>query len=97
MFYINPSMYVGLRNPKKHLLSPENAKQHHIYACLRPGALTRARGRAMAPAPETTAPWRPHEGLPACCLLPVEPSPGHTSFLQQHHFQGNIQQSPPCL
>ncbi|KAK2401691.1 hypothetical protein QL285_051266 [Trifolium repens] len=80
------------------------AKQHHIYACLRPGALTRARGRAMAPAPETTAPWRPrpapwrpYEGSPARCLLPVEPSPGHTSFLQQYHFQGNIQQSPPCL
>ncbi|KAK2399282.1 hypothetical protein QL285_049124 [Trifolium repens] len=100
MFSINPSMYVGLRNPKKHLITPENAKQHHIYASLRPGALTRARGRALAPAPEATAPWRqqscamaPSRGLalPAvCCLLPVEPSPGHTRFLQ-HHFQGNIQ------
>jgi hypothetical protein len=30
--------------------------------------------------------------LPAACfLLSVEPSPGHTSFIQ-YHFQGNIQQ-----
>jgi hypothetical protein len=27
---------------------------------------------------------------PVC--LRLAPSPGHTSFLQQHHFQGNIQQ-----
>jgi hypothetical protein len=25
-------------------------------------------------------------------LLLAEPSLGHNSFLQQHHFQGNIQQ-----
>jgi hypothetical protein len=39
-----------------------------------------------------------HEGTPAkpaaCCLLIAEPSPEHTSFLQQHHFQDNIQQMP---
>jgi hypothetical protein len=33
---------------------------------------------------------RPHQDTPASLLL-VEPSPGHTSFVQQHHFQGNIQ------
>ncbi|KAK2408457.1 hypothetical protein QL285_043966 [Trifolium repens] len=94
MFSINPSMYVGLRNPKKQLPTPENAKQHHIYAYLRPGALTRARGRAMAPAPETLrpgarrpAPWRPHEGSPcllsaACCLLsPHQGTPASSSII----------------
>ncbi|KAK2431881.1 hypothetical protein QL285_030054 [Trifolium repens] len=42
----------------------------------------------------------PGQALTRACqpsLLLAEPSPGHTSFLQQHHFQGNIQQSPPCL
>jgi hypothetical protein len=38
-------LYVGLRNPKKHLKTPENAKHHHIYAYPR-----------LAPAVEATAP-----------------------------------------
>jgi hypothetical protein len=34
----------------------------------------------------------PKRSLPAACFLqPSEPSPGLTSFLQQHRFQGNIQ------
>jgi hypothetical protein len=48
----------------------------------------------MAPGAEQannqTKPSRRHASQ-ACCLLLVEPSSGHTSFLQQHHFQGNIQ------
>ncbi|KAK2382272.1 hypothetical protein QL285_069820 [Trifolium repens] len=94
MFSINPSLYVGLRNPKKHIKTPENAKQHNIYARPR-----------LAPAAEGTAPvacrhapgasrWPPKALMRArqSSLLLAEPSPGHTSFLQQHHFQGNIQQ-----
>jgi hypothetical protein len=89
MFSINPSLYVGLRNPKKHLLTPENAKQlyNHAGSRLAPPAEATAPG-ASKPAPGALT--RAHQPS----LLPAEPSPGHTSFLQQQHFQGNIQQNP---
>jgi hypothetical protein len=38
------------------------------------------------------APSRGHALPVACCMLSFELSLGHTSFLEQHHFQGNIQQ-----
>ncbi|KAK2385235.1 hypothetical protein QL285_072496 [Trifolium repens] len=87
MFSINPSLYVGLRNPKNHLKTSENAKHHNIYGHSR---LAPPRLR-LAPTAEGTAPGaltRTHQPS----LLLAEPSPRHTSFLQQHHFQGNIQQ-----
>jgi hypothetical protein len=45
MFSINPSLNVGLRNPKKHLKIPENAKQLYNHASPR-----------LAPPAEATAP-----------------------------------------
>jgi hypothetical protein len=38
MFSINPSLYVDLRNPKKHLKTPEKAKQHIYARAPAPGA-----------------------------------------------------------
>ncbi|KAK2410506.1 hypothetical protein QL285_045867 [Trifolium repens] len=69
MFSINPSMYVGLRNPKNLVLITENAKQLYNHAGLRPGALTRARGRAMAPTPRPLRPGALTRARPTCCLL----------------------------
>ncbi|WJX56819.1 hypothetical protein P8452_42441 [Trifolium repens] len=95
MFSINPNMYVGLRNPKNHLKTSENAKLHLLSAHLRPGAARPRPGAAGSSSALTRTQLRSGaafacaQAQPACCLQPAEPSPG--LFLQQHHFQGNIQ------
>ncbi|WJX68927.1 hypothetical protein P8452_53249 [Trifolium repens] len=99
MFSINPSVYVGLRNPKKHLKTSK-CKTTLFMRAPAPGrslpaprrqqtVATPSPGLNCAQAQPLPAPRR---SLPAACFLqPSEPSPGLTSFLQQHHFQGNIQ------
>jgi hypothetical protein len=82
----------------KNTLKPQKTQNNTIYA------RTRARAqpaRAPAPADSSHALTRAQlrsgaafacaQAQPACFLQPSEPSPGLTSFLQPHHFQGNSQ------
>jgi hypothetical protein len=93
---------LALKTLKTTLKPHENAKQHNIYACQRPDAagsghtLTRAQlrsGTACLRPDASRTRSSPHEGTRQPSLLLAEPSPEHTSFLQQYHFQGNIQQN----
>jgi beta-xylosidase len=62
------------------------AEQHIYKSCSR---LARHAWR-LARSKQITTPSLMRARQPS--LLLAEPSLGHNSFLQQHHFQGNIQQ-----